>query len=131
MNDLDFDFVVGKFFEALAHRFHGALDIGFYNDIQFFHFALVNGREQIVERDFVELVEFFFFGFAFSLFDQFTRQTLVGNRVKGVACLRHIDKAGNFHRHGRTGSFHALSAVVGHHTHTADRHTRDNRVAGF
>ena len=123
-------FVVGQFFQRLLHRFHRALNVGFHDDVQLFHLALLHLVKQVIQRNFLILLELLFLGGLLALLHQFARQALVGHRVEHIARRRHLVQTHDLDRHAGAGFGHFFGFVVHHRAHTADRHTRHQHIAG-
>ena len=129
VDDLDAHLVVRELFERRADGLDRALYVRLDDDVQFLHLALLDGGEQVVERDLVELLVALFLFLVLALLDQLARHLFVVYRVKDVACARHLGQADDLDRHGRAGLLDLSAVVVGHGAHAADRRARNDRIA--
>ena len=131
VDDLDAHLVVRELLERRAQRLDRALYVRLDDDVQFLHLALLNGGEQVVERDLVEQLVALFLLLVLALLDQLARHLLVVYRVEDVARARHLGQTDDLNRDRRAGLLDLSAIVVGHGAHAADRRARDNRIAGM
>ena len=112
-------FTVREFFQGLFDRFHRTLYVSFYDDRQFFHFAFFDLTEQIIQRNFLIRIKYFFFFMMFTLFYKFSCQAFIFYRIKDIACRRNFCQTGNFDRSRWAGILNAFSLIVYHCPHSA------------
>ena len=131
MNDSYAHFIVTQFFQRLFYRFKRALNIGFYNDLQFFHLAFLHLVKQVIQSYFCLCIEAFFFLLRTALFYQLTTQTFIRNRVENIAACRYVVQTCDFYRNRWSCRFYKFSSVIGHCTYTTYCSTGNDTVTNI
>jgi hypothetical protein len=128
VNHADADFFIRQFLKRCLYSLGAALHIRFDYDVEVFQLALLDFREQILERYFDDRAMNAFF-LQFALRCQFFRHAFVGHDVEGVAGVRDFRHAGYLDRHGRTRAFYPFAGLGHHHADIPDGRSGDDRVA--
>ena len=119
MNDVDFNFLVGKPEQRGLHRFGASLNVGFNNKVKGLN-AGADLVEQVVQICLGIGFELFFLLLGLALLDKFLCELLVCDGAEIITRRRHLRKAHYLDRGGRTRLADLLAFVVGHGPYSSD-----------
>ena len=129
MDNTDTDFIIGKLFKVLLNSFNRTLNIGFDNDIELLHFALLERGEEIVKCNLVVCLELLLLFLLLSLFNKLPCKLFVRNGVKAVAGVGRFRKTGDFNGYGRACLLESPALFVDHYADAADCRACNDDIA--